>query len=63
MKKAELNYVPVRAEDKAEGMVFVPAWTVVYTGPEEDSESYAVFNAVDGSLIDAGKTKSLLYMR
>ena len=40
MKKAELNYVPVRAEDKAEGMVFVPAWTVVYTGPEEDSESY-----------------------
>ena len=63
VKKAELNYVPIRAEDKAEGMVFVPAWTVVYTGPEEDSESYAVFNAVDGSLIDAGKTKSLLYMR
>ena len=63
VKKAELNYVPVRADDKAEGMVFVPAWTVVYTGAEEDSESYAVFNAVDGSLIDAGKTESLLYMR
>ena len=63
VKKAELNYVPVRADDKAEGMVFVPAWTVVYTGAEEDSESYAVFNAIDGSLIDAGKTESLLYMR
>ena len=63
VKKAELNYVPVRADDKAEGMVFVPAWTVVYTGAEEDPESYAVFNAIDGSLIDAGKTKSLLYMR
>ena len=60
VRKAVLNYEAVRADNKADGMVFVPTWTVLYAGPDyvEDDEvyslSYAVFNAVDGSLISSG---------
>ena len=54
--KAALTYEPVRAADSAAGMVFVPTWAVVYQdqkAAEQGFECYALFNAIDGSLIDA----------
>ena len=57
IRKAALSYVVIRAENKAEGMAFVPAWAILYTEPGNEEKgldaSYALFNAVDGSLIDA----------
>ena len=57
VRKAVLSYEAVRAENKADGMEFVPAWTILFTEPGSEEKGlddfYAVFNAVDGSLIDA----------
>ncbi len=52
----ELCYSPGRAADKADGMVLTPAWYVVYQdndGVKGGFESYAIFNAVDGTLLYA----------
>ena len=52
----ELIYLPVRAENKQEGMVFAPVWELSYAdeaGEKKDIESWAQFNAVNGKLIDA----------
>ncbi len=52
----ELTYAPARAADKADGMVFTPAWYVVYQdtdGVKHGFESFAIFNAVDGTLLYA----------
>lgn len=59
VRKVILNYEALRIDNKTGEMAFVPVWTVVYDGPEyEDYEgytpSYALFNAVDGSLINSG---------
>ena len=47
----------IRAGNKADGMAFVPAWAVLYLEPGMEADEpdccYALFNAVDGSLIDA----------
>ena len=50
----ELTYAPARADNAADGMVFTPAWYVVYQdsdGVKGDFESFAIFNAVDGTMI------------
>lgn len=50
----ELIYAPARAENKAEGMVFTPAWLIKYYDTDQRKyEAYAVFNAVDGKLLSA----------
>ena len=52
----ELVYTPARAGDKTDGMVFTPAWYVVYRdteGSKQNFDSYALFNAVDGTLLGA----------
>lgn len=53
IEQAILTYTVTRAENKKDGMVFVPAWHILYR--EEDSEyiSWAKLNAVNGALIDA----------
>jgi hypothetical protein len=50
--KAALTYEAVRAENKADGMVFVPTWMILYQDASADS-CYALINGVDGTLIDA----------
>ena len=56
VKKVILNYVAVRAENPKDGMVFTPAWTVLYTGayPYGGLTWWTVINAADGTLIDGG---------
>jgi hypothetical protein len=52
----ELTYAPARAANKADGMVFTPAWYVLYQdneGADQGYDSYAIFNAVDGTLLYA----------
>lgn len=52
----ELTYAPARAADKADGMVFTPAWYAVYQdndGVKYGFDSAAIFNAVDGTLLFA----------
>lgn len=55
IRRVALTYVPVRAEQKQDGMVFTPVWQVLYqeAGVEAECESWAELNAVDGSLINA----------
>ena len=51
-----LTYEPVRAADSAVGMVFVPTWAIIYQDQKSAAQGYdcyALFNALDGSLIDA----------
>ncbi len=54
--RVALTYEPVRASDSADGMVFVPTWSVIYQdqkASEQGWDGYALFNAIDGTLIDA----------
>ena len=56
VKTVELTHMPVRAENKRDGMVFAPAWKVTYvdeSGEKKGFDSWAVFNAVNGKLMDA----------
>lgn len=55
IERAALTYVPIRAEDKQDGMVFVPVWQILFKeeGRGEDYDSWAEFNAVNGTMIDA----------
>ena len=56
IKTVELTYMPIRAENKRDGMVFAPVWKVTYvdeSGEKKGFDSWAVFNAVNGKLIDA----------
>ncbi|MBQ9008110.1 MAG: DUF4179 domain-containing protein [Clostridia bacterium] len=51
-----LTYESVRASDSAEGMSFVPTWSVIYQdqkAAEQGYDCYSLFNAIDGALIDA----------
>ena len=51
LDRVALSYSAVRAENKANGMVFVPAWQIRFLDGE--NEHYANINAVDGSIIDS----------
>ncbi len=56
IKTVELTHMPVRAENKQDGMVFAPVWKVIYldeSGEKKGFDSWAIFNAVNGKLIDA----------
>ena len=55
IERAALTYVAVRAENKKDGMVFAPVWQVLFKeeGEGEEYTSWAEFNAVSGTLIDA----------
>lgn len=55
IERAALTYVAVRAENKKDGMVFVPVWQILFKeeGEGEEYTSWAEFNAVSGTLIDA----------
>ena len=56
VKTVELTHMPIRAENKRDGMVFAPVWKVTYvdeSGEKKGFDSWAVFNAVNGKLIDA----------
>lgn len=55
IKRATLTWMPVRA-DKGDGMVMTPVWVLSYVteeGERQGFEDWAVFNAIDGTLIDA----------
>lgn len=54
--RVALTYAPVRAENKADGMLLVPMWQVLYQdehAAKQHYTCYAEFNAVDGTLLDA----------
>ena len=55
VERAALTYVAVRAENKQDGMVFAPVWQVLFReeGCGEEFASWAEFNAINGTLIDA----------
>lgn len=53
--RATLTWMPVRA-DKGDGMVMTPVWVLSYLtaeGQQQGYECWAVFDAIDGTLIDA----------
>lgn len=53
--RAALTWMPVRA-DKGDGMVMTPVWVLSYLtdeGEQQGYECWAVFDAIDGSLIDS----------
>lgn len=55
IERVALTYVAVRAENKQDGMVFAPVWQVLFKeeGHGEEYTSWAEFNAVNGTIIDA----------
>ena len=56
IQQVALTYEAVRAENKSEGMVFVPVWMILYqdeSAIRQNYSCYALINAVDGTLIDA----------
>ncbi|MBQ8617261.1 MAG: hypothetical protein IJ418_07065, partial [Clostridia bacterium] len=53
--RATLTWMPVRA-NKGDGMVMTPVWVLSYLtdeGEQQGYECWAVFDAIDGKLIDA----------
>ena len=56
IQQVALTYEAVRADSKADGMVFVPVWMILYQDPSaaaNDTTCYALISAVNGTLIDA----------
>ena len=56
VQQVALTYEAVRAENKSDGMVFVPTWMILYqdaSAVRQNYSCYALINAVDGTLIDA----------
>ena len=55
IERVALTYVAVRAENKQDGMVFAPVWQVLFKEEERGEEytSWAEFNAINGTLVDA----------
>ncbi|MBQ7182511.1 MAG: DUF4179 domain-containing protein [Clostridia bacterium] len=55
VERAALTYMAVRAENKQDGMVFAPVWQILFReeGRGEEYLSWAEFNAVNGTMIDA----------
>lgn len=53
--RATLTWMPVRA-DQGDGMVMTPVWVLSYLtdeGEQQGYECWAVFDAIDGTLLDA----------
>jgi len=55
IERVALTYVAIRAENKQDGMVFAPVWQVLFKneGRGEEYTSWAEFNAINGTLVDA----------
>ncbi len=56
VQQVALTYEAVRAENKSEGMIFVPTWMILYqdaSAARQNYSCYALLNAMDGTLIDA----------
>ena len=56
IQRIALTYETIRAENKADGMVFSPVWMIMYqdeSAVRQDASCYALINAVDGALISA----------
>ena len=56
VERIAMVYEAVRADNRTEGMVFVPVWMILYrdeTAERLNYNCYAFINAVDGTLIDA----------
>ena len=55
IERVALTYVAVRAENKQDGMVFVTAWQILFKEAVQSEEytSWAEFNAINGTLINA----------
>ncbi len=56
VSSVRLTYAPMRAPNKADGMVLSPTWLVIYQDEEAQAQGYtcwAEFNAVDGKLLNA----------
>jgi hypothetical protein len=52
----QLTYAPMRAADKADGMVLSPIWLIIYQSDDSVKRGYrcwAEFDAVDGKLLNA----------
>ena len=52
LDRISLCYMPVRAQNKKDSMVFIPAWQISYTWRGRNRH-WAYINAIDGKLIDA----------
>lgn len=52
LDQISLTYMPVRAQNKKDGMVFTPTWQISYTWRGRNRH-WAYINAIDGKLIDA----------
>ncbi len=56
ISSVRLTYAPLRAADKADGMVLSPIWLVLYQDTKAEKSGYdcwAEFDAVDGKLLNA----------
>ena len=56
IQEVALTYEAVQADNKADGMVFVPVWMILYqdsSAAANDTTCYALISAVNGTLIDA----------
>ena len=56
VRQVSLTYEAVRADNKADGMVFAPVWMILYQDDQaarQNYTNYALVNAVNGALIDA----------
>ncbi|MBQ8161693.1 MAG: hypothetical protein IJ083_13235 [Clostridia bacterium] len=53
IERVALTYGAVRAEQKQDGMVFVPVWQILFREDGAEHTSWAEFNAVNGTLINA----------
>lgn len=56
VQRVALIYEAVRADNKSDGMVFVPVWMIMYKDKSDIGQNFyyhALINAVDGTLIDA----------
>ena len=53
IERVALTYVPLRAANKQDGMVFTPVWQVLFQEKGAEYASWAELNAVDGSIINA----------
>ena len=53
IERVALTYAPVSADNKQDGMVFMPVWQVLFREAGKEYTNWAEFNAINGIVIDA----------
>ena len=56
ISEARLTYTPMRAADKADGMVLSPIWLIIYKDEQaaaQDYDCWAEFDAISGKIMNA----------